>query len=49
MRGKPKRVWHGPREVLRHISLGTSRVKIRGREEIFTSRRLKPYIPYKDD
>ena len=47
--GKLERVWQGPCEVLRHISLGTYRVNIRGREEIFTSRRLKPYVPYKDD
>ena len=35
--------------MLRHISPGTYPVNIRGREEIFTSRRLKPYVPYKDD
>ena len=47
--GKLERVWQGPCEVLRHISPGTYRVNIRGREEIFTSRQLKPYVPYKDD
>ena len=47
--GKLERVWQGPCEVLRRISPGTYRVNIRGREEIFTSRRLKPYVPYKDD
>ena len=47
--GKLEMVWQGPCEVLRHISPGTYRVNIRGREDIFTSRRLKPYVPYKDD
>ena len=47
--GKLEWVWQGPCEVLRRISPGTYRVNIRGREEIFTSRRLKPYVPYKDD
>ena len=47
--GKLKRVWQGPSEVLRRISPGTYRVNIRAREDIFTSRRLKPYVPYKDD
>ena len=47
--GKLERVWQGPCEVLRRISPGTYCVNIRGREEIFTSRRLKPYVPYKDD
>ena len=46
---KLERVWQGPCEVLKHISPGTYRVNIQGREEIFTSRRLKPYVPYKDD
>ena len=35
--------------MLRGISPGTYRVNIRRREEIFTSRRLKPYVPYKDE
>ena len=35
--------------MLRRISPGTYRVNVRGREEIFTSRRLKPYVPYKDN
>ena len=47
--GKLKIAWQGPCEVLRRISPGTYRVNIRGREEIFTSRRRKPYVPYKDD
>ena len=47
--GKLKRVWQGPCEVLSRISAGTYRVNIRGREEIFTSRQLKPYVPCKDD
>ena len=47
--GKLERLWQRPCEVLRRISPGTYRVNIRGREEIFTSRRLKPYVPYKDD
>ena len=47
--GKLERVWQGPFEVLRRISPGTYRLNIRGRAEIFTSRRLKPYVPYKDD
>ena len=37
--GKLERVCQGPCEVLRRISPGTYRVNIRGREEIFTSRR----------
>ena len=49
MHGKVEGVWQGPCEVLRRISQGTYRVNIPGREEIFTSRRLKPYVPYKDD
>ena len=49
LHGKPQRVWEGTCEVLRRISPGTYRVNIRGGEEIFTSRRLKPYVPYKDD
>ena len=47
--GKLERVWQGHCEVLRHISPGTYRVNIRGREEIFTSRRSKRYVPSKDD
>ena len=47
--GKLERVWQGPCEVLRRISPGTYRVNIRGKEEIFTSRRLNPHVPYKDD
>ena len=47
--GKLERFWQGPCEVLRRISPGTYRVNIRGRGEIFTSWRLKPYVPYKDD
>ena len=47
--GKLEWVWQGPCDVLRRISMGTYRVNIRGREEIFTSRRLKPYVPYKDN
>ena len=47
--GKLERVRQGPCEVLRHISTSTYHVNIRGREEIFTSPRLKPYVPYKDD
>ena len=47
--GKLERVWQGLCEVFRRILPGTYRVTIRGREEIFTSRRLKPYVPYKDD
>ena len=35
--------------MLRRISAGTYRINIRGREEIFTYRRLKPYVPYQDD
>ena len=35
--------------MLRRITPGTYRVKNRGREEIFTSWRLKPYVPYRDD
>ena len=31
------------------MSPSTYRVNIVRREEIFTSRRLKPYVPYKDD
>ena len=34
--------------MLRRISPGTYRVNIRGREEICTSWRLRPYVPYKD-
>ena len=49
MHGKLERVWHGPCEVLRRTSPGTYRVNIRAREGIFTSRRLKPCVPYKDD
>ena len=47
--GKLERVWQGPCEVLRRISPGTYHVNIRGREEIFSSRQLKPYVPCKDD
>ena len=47
--GKLERVWQCPCEVLRRISPGTYRVNIRGGEEIFTSRRLKPSVSYKDD
>ena len=47
--GKLESVWQCPCEVLRRISPGTYRVNIRGREQIFTSRRLKHYVPYKDD
>ena len=47
--GKLDRVWQGPCEELRRISPGTCRANIRGSEEIFTSWRLKPYVPYKDD
>ena len=47
--GKLGRVWQGPCKVLRRISPSTYRVNIRGREGIFTSRRLEPYVPYKDD
>ena len=47
--GKLEKVGQGPCEVLRRISPGTYRLHIRGREEIFTSRRAKPYVPYKDD
>ena len=46
---KLERIWQNPCEVLGRISPGTYRVNIRGREEVFTSRRLKPYVPYKDD
>ena len=35
--------------MLRRISPVTYLENIRGREEIFTSRQLKPYVPYKDD
>ena len=35
--------------MLRRISLGTYRVNIRRREEIFISPKLKPYVPYKDN
>ena len=47
--GKLGRVWQGCCEVLGRISPGTYRVNIRGREDIFTSWQLKPYVPYKDD
>ena len=47
--GKLEKVWQGPCEVLRGIPPGTYRVNLREREEIFTSRRLKPYVPYNDD
>ena len=47
--GKLESVSQGPCEVPRRIPPGTYGVDIRGREEIFTSRRLKPYVPYKDD
>ena len=45
----PKGFWQGPCEWLSRISQGTYRVNISGREEIFTSRRSEPYVPYKDD
>ena len=35
--------------MFRRISPGIYCVNIRGREEIFTCWRLKPYVPYKDD
>ena len=41
--------WQGPCELLTRISPGTYRVNIRGSRDIFTSRGLKPYVPYKDD
>ena len=44
MHGTLKRLWQGPCEVSEHISLGTYRVNIRGREEIFISPRSKPYL-----
>ena len=47
--GKLGRVWQGPFEVLRRIWPGTYRVNIRGREEIFSCLRWKPYVPHKDD
>ena len=47
--GNLERVWQGPCEVLRRISPGSYPVNIRGREGTFSSRRLKPYVPYKDD
>ena len=47
--GKLERVSQGPCEVLSRISAGTYRVNIRKREEIFISRQLKPYVPYKDN
>ena len=47
--GKPERVWQGPWEVLRHIYRGAYHVNIPEREDIFTSRQLKPYVPYKEE